>query len=123
MAAAHYSRGRVRHPADHLAVRPGARGLLPRQRLLPARAVGRVRGAVRLGRAGHDPGRRAAAPEGCVNALHAEWTKVRTVAGPGVLLLAAAALTAAVGVVAANATGCPGQACQVDPAKVSLTGI
>ena len=55
--------------------------------------------------------------------LHAEWTKVRTVAGPGALLLAAAALTAVVGVVAANAVTCPGQACQVDPAKVSLTGI
>jgi len=56
-------------------------------------------------------------------ALHAEWTKLRTVAGPGALLLAAAALTAAVGVAAANAVGCPGRACQVDPAKVSLTGI
>jgi ABC-2 type transport system permease protein len=58
-----------------------------------------------------------------VKTLHAEWTKVRTVAGPGALLLAAAALTAVVGVVAANAVTCPGQACQVDPAKVSLTGI
>jgi ABC-2 type transport system permease protein len=58
-----------------------------------------------------------------MNTLHAEWTKVRTVAGPGALLLAAAALIAAVGILAANATGCPGQACQVDPAKVSLTGI
>jgi ABC-2 type transport system permease protein len=58
-----------------------------------------------------------------MNAVHAEWTKVRTVAGPGALLLAAAALTAAIGVVAANATSCPGQACSVDPAKVSLTGI
>jgi ABC-2 type transport system permease protein len=56
-------------------------------------------------------------------ALHAEWTKARTVAGPGALLLAAAALTAVVGVVAANAVSCPGQGCQVDPAKVSLTGI
>jgi ABC-2 type transport system permease protein len=56
-------------------------------------------------------------------ALHAEWTKLRTVAGPGALLLAAAALTAAVGAVAANAVSCPGQACQVDPAKVSLIGI
>jgi ABC-2 type transport system permease protein len=46
------------------------------------------------------------------------------VAGPGALLLAAAALTAAIGVAAANATsGCPGRGCQVDPAKVSLTGI
>ena len=58
-----------------------------------------------------------------MNALHAEWTKARTVAGPGALLLAAVALTAAVGLVAANAVSCPGQACQVDPAKVSLTGI
>ncbi|HET9970615.1 MAG TPA: ABC transporter permease subunit [Streptosporangiaceae bacterium] len=55
--------------------------------------------------------------------LHAEWTKVRTVAGPGALLLTAIALTAAVGAAAANAVSCPGQACQVDPAKVSLTGI
>ena len=56
-------------------------------------------------------------------ALHSEWTKLRTVAGPGALLLAAAALTAVVGVVAANATNCPGQACSVDPAKVSLAGL
>jgi ABC-2 type transport system permease protein len=56
-------------------------------------------------------------------ALHAEWTKLRTVAGPGALLLAAVALTAAVGAVAANSVTCPGGGCQVDPAKVSLTGI
>jgi ABC-2 type transport system permease protein len=58
-----------------------------------------------------------------IRSLHAEWTKLRTVAGPGALLLAAAALTAAIGAVAANAVSCPGQACQVDPAKVSLFGI
>jgi ABC-2 type transport system permease protein len=56
-------------------------------------------------------------------ALHAEWTKLRTVAGPGALLLTVIALTAAVGVAAANAVSCPGQACSVDPAKVSLTGL
>lgn len=56
-------------------------------------------------------------------ALHAEWTKLRTVAGPGALLLAAIALTATVGVIAANAVTCPDDGCQVDPAKVSLTGI
>jgi len=55
--------------------------------------------------------------------LHAEWTKLRTVAGPGWLLLAAIALTAAAGAIAANAVNCPGGGCQVDPAKVSLTGI
>jgi ABC-2 type transport system permease protein len=56
-------------------------------------------------------------------ALHAEWTKLRTVAGPCWLLLAAIALTAAVGAIAANAVTCPDGGCQVDPAKVSLTGI
>jgi ABC-2 type transport system permease protein len=56
-------------------------------------------------------------------ALHAEWTKLRTVAGPGWLLVAAIALTAVVGALAANAISCPGGGCQVDPAKVSLTGI
>jgi ABC-2 type transport system permease protein len=56
-------------------------------------------------------------------ALHAEWTKLRTVAGPGWLLTAAVILTAVVGAVAANAVTCPSGGCQVDPAKVSLTGI
>jgi len=56
-------------------------------------------------------------------ALHAEWTKLRTVPGPGWLLLAAIILTAALGALAANAVTCPAGGCQVDPAKVSLTGI
>jgi ABC-2 type transport system permease protein len=55
--------------------------------------------------------------------VHAEWTKLRTLPGTGWLLLAAAALTAAVGAIAANAVGCPAGICQIDPAKVSLTGI
>ena len=55
--------------------------------------------------------------------VHAEWTKLRTLPGTGWLLLAAAALTAAVGAIAANAVSCPAGACQLDPAKVSLTGI
>jgi ABC-2 type transport system permease protein len=56
--------------------------------------------------------------------VHAEWTKLRTLPGPGWLLLAAVALTAAVGAAAANAVTCPpGSICQIDPAKVSLTGI
>jgi len=58
-----------------------------------------------------------------MNTLHSEWTKLRTVAGPGWLLVAAIALTAAVGALAANAVSCPDGGCQVDPAKVSLTGI
>jgi ABC-2 type transport system permease protein len=57
------------------------------------------------------------------DALHAEWTKLRTVAGPGWLLLAAIALTTTVGAFAANAATCATGSCQIDPAKVSLTGI
>jgi ABC-2 type transport system permease protein len=57
------------------------------------------------------------------DAVHAEWTKVRTMPGTGWLLLAAAALTVAVGAAAANSVTCPAGGCQLDPAKVSLTGI
>jgi ABC-2 type transport system permease protein len=56
-------------------------------------------------------------------AVHAEWTKLRTLPGTGWLLLAAAALTAAVSAIAANSVSCPAGGCQLDPAKVSLTGI
>ncbi len=59
-------------------------------------------------------------------AVHAEWTKLRTLPGTGWLLLAAAALTVAVGGLAANAVSCPAAGCPggaPDPAKVSLTGI
>jgi ABC-2 type transport system permease protein len=66
----------------------------------------------------------AARPLGLAEALHAEWTKTRTIASTGWLLLAVIALTVAVGVAAAAGTSCPsGVACQVDPAKVSLIGI
>jgi ABC-2 type transport system permease protein len=56
-------------------------------------------------------------------ALHAEWTKLRTMPGTGWLLLAVVALTVALGIVADAATRCPSGGCQVDPAKTSLTGI
>jgi ABC-2 type transport system permease protein len=59
-----------------------------------------------------------------VHALHAEWTKLRTVSGPAWLLLAVAALTIAVGAAAAGATHCPQNlTCSVDPTKLSLTGV
>ncbi len=58
-----------------------------------------------------------------MTALHAEWTKLRTVPGPGWLLVAAVAVTAAVGAIAANAVSCPSGGCQIDPAKVSLSGV
>jgi ABC-2 type transport system permease protein len=61
---------------------------------------------------------------GMLDALHAEWTKLRTTSGAAWLLLGIAALTIAVGVTAAGATHCPaGMRCAVDPTKLSLTGI
>jgi ABC-2 type transport system permease protein len=56
-------------------------------------------------------------------ALHAEWTKLRTVASTGWLLLGAAVLTAAVSAAADAAATCPASGCQADPAKLSLTGV
>jgi ABC-2 type transport system permease protein len=56
-------------------------------------------------------------------ALHAEWTKLRTVPGTIWLLIAVIALTVALGVVADAATKCPSSGCGLDPAKVSFTGI
>jgi ABC-2 type transport system permease protein len=58
------------------------------------------------------------------HALHAEWTKLRTVSGPAWLLLAIAALTVAVSAAAVGATHCPANlTCPVDPVKLSLTGV
>jgi ABC-2 type transport system permease protein len=57
-------------------------------------------------------------------ALHAEWTKQRTLPGTFWLLAAAALLTIAVSVAAVAATTCrPGTECPVDTAKLSLTGV
>jgi ABC-2 type transport system permease protein len=61
-------------------------------------------------------------------ALHAEWTKLRTLAGTWWLLLAAVALTIAVSAAAAAAFSCPPGACGpqqtgADPAKISLIGV
>jgi ABC-2 type transport system permease protein len=55
-------------------------------------------------------------------ALHAEWTKFRTVTGSSWLLVGLAALTVAVGAATAGAARCPSAACRIDPAKVTLTG-
>jgi ABC-2 type transport system permease protein len=56
-------------------------------------------------------------------ALHAEWTKFRTVAGPAWLLAGAVTLTVAVGVAAASVAQCQSATCGIDPATVSFTGI
>jgi ABC-2 type transport system permease protein len=55
--------------------------------------------------------------------LHAEWTKLRTLASTVWLLLAVAAVTVAVSAAAAAAVRCPSGGCADDPAKISLTGI
>ena len=58
------------------------------------------------------------------HALHAEWTKLRTVSGPAWLLLGVVTLTIAVSAAAAGATHCPQNlTCPVDTTKLSLTGI
>ena len=61
-------------------------------------------------------------------AVHAEWTKLRTAAASGWLLLAAAVLTVAVGAAVAGASSCPPGhggclAAGADPARISLTGV
>ena len=57
------------------------------------------------------------------DALHAEWTKARTLPGTGWLLVAAVVLTVMVGAAVAAAVRCPSGHCPEDPAKISLTGI
>jgi ABC-2 type transport system permease protein len=61
---------------------------------------------------------------GLRDALHAEWTKLRTITGPAWLLIATVAATVAVSAAVSAAVRCPaGVACPVDTAKLSLTGI
>jgi len=57
-------------------------------------------------------------------ALRAEWTKLRTTAGPAWLLAGVIALTAGVSAAVAAASRCPaGTTCQIDLAKTSLAGV
>jgi ABC-2 type transport system permease protein len=60
-----------------------------------------------------------------MNALTAEWTKLRTAPATVWLLLGVIALTAGLGSLADTVTRCPHLAgtCHIDPAKVSLLGI
>jgi ABC-2 type transport system permease protein len=58
-----------------------------------------------------------------VSALHAEWTKVRTMPGTVWLLLGAVALTVALGGATAATITCPAAGCGQDPARISLTGV
>ena len=60
---------------------------------------------------------------GLGDAVAAEWTKARTLASTGWLLLAAVILTVTVSAAVAGAVTCPAGNCAEDPAKISLTGI
>jgi ABC-2 type transport system permease protein len=81
--------------------------------------------------AAEGPGRPAVAGRsGLADALHAEWTKLRTLSSTWWLLLAAVALTIVVGAaVAAGAGGpcapgdCGPAQTGADPAKISLAGV
>ncbi len=68
-------------------------------------------------------GGRSPARTGLAAAVHAEWTKLRTLPGTAWLPVAIAALTVAVGVMADAVARCPSAGCHLDPAKTSLTGI
>jgi ABC-2 type transport system permease protein len=62
------------------------------------------------------------------DALHAEWTKFRTLAGTWWLLLAAAALTVTVSAATAAGFHCPPDGCTAqltgaDPARLGLAGV
>ena len=56
-------------------------------------------------------------------ALHAEWTKLRTAPARSGCCSRSSRLTVALGGVADAAATCPSGGCQLDPAKLSLTGI
>lgn len=56
-------------------------------------------------------------------ALHAEWTKIRTVPGPRWLLLGTVAATVALSAGAALVVSCTSAGCGGDTTRVSLTGV
>lgn len=56
-------------------------------------------------------------------ALHAEWTKLRTVAETGWLLAALVVLTAATSAAASWAASCTATGCGHDAARISLAGV
>jgi ABC-2 type transport system permease protein len=55
-------------------------------------------------------------------ALHAEWTKLRTLPGTGWLLLGAVVATVIISATVSAAVSCSPTACHVDVTKLSLTG-
>jgi ABC-2 type transport system permease protein len=66
--------------------------------------------------------RRAGRLTGLADAVHAEWTKLRTVSSTGWLLLTSVAVTIGVSAIVSSVVKCP-NSCQADPAKIALTGV
>ncbi len=58
-----------------------------------------------------------------MNAVRAEWTKLRTSPGTGWLAACVVLTTVGVSAFAAGVTTCAARACALDPARVSLTGV
>lgn len=56
-------------------------------------------------------------------ALRAEWTKLRTEAGHGWLLLGLVLATVAVGAAVSASVHCPAPGCGGDPSRIGLTGV
>lgn len=60
---------------------------------------------------------------GVLAAVRAEWIKLRTVSGPGWLLLACAVVTVTVSSAVVAVEKCAPASCAVDTTKISLTGV
>jgi len=56
-------------------------------------------------------------------ALHAEWTKMRTMAGNGWLVTAIVGLTIGLSAAVSAAVDCTSAGCDADPTKTALTGV
>jgi ABC-2 type transport system permease protein len=56
-------------------------------------------------------------------ALHAEWTKLRTIAGPGWLLLGMTVATVALSAAVTSVVTCPSAGCGGDMTRLSLGGV
>src|ERR1700722_16500669 len=159
VAAAAHSCRRLQRAARDPVLLPGDPRVSAVQRLLPAVAVARIRGARDLGRAragrchvgapaegrvsagrhaqlaepvvalataGPAAGRTAEAGgwlAGFAAALHAEWTKLRTVPSTAWLLATAIVVTVAGSAVTVSVVQCSSKTCGADPVKNSLIGV
>ncbi len=131
--AVHPDRG-LRHPSHPAPLRPSHQRLHASERLLPDQPLGRPRRARRLHRGGHGRSHVASPPSRRLNAaaafttkhmrdaLHAEWTKLRTLASTCWLFIGTVVLTVAVSATVATTTHDTSGSGQ-DLTKLSLTGV